>query len=412
VPAERPLRVALLSWEYPPLVVGGLAAHVHGLARAHAREGHDVVVLTLHHPDAPDDSVVDGVRVLRARTELPSLPHEGLLGRMSSANHQLVGLTSALGRWRADVVHSHDWLVAWAGDTLRRLWNAPLVATVHATELGRHQGHLPTGQPEAVASVEWWLTYQARRVVTCSQSMQAEVHTAFQLPLDKIDVIPNGVDASVWLPPKPPPVRGADGPVVVTWGRLQYEKGFQTLIACLAGLRRKVPGATLVIAGTGTFGEDLRRLATDHGVADAVRFAGFVPDAELRGLLHRASAVAIPSLYEPFGIVALEALAAGAPLVATRTGGLAEILGDGKAAVLVEPGDPVAAADALAQVLAGGSEVKRMSVAGARLVKDRYGWDAIAASTRDTYRDAGASSRVPQPRSTAPKRSSRARTTE
>ena len=136
------------------------------------------------------------------------------------------------------------------------------------------------------------------------------------------------------------------------------------------------------------------------------------PTRELRGLLHRASAVAIPSLYEPFGIVALEALAAGAPLVATRTGGLAEILGDGKAAVLVEPADPVAAADALARVLAGGSEVKKMSLAGAKLVKDRYGWDAIATSTRDVYRAAGARSRVPQLRSTAPKRSSRARTTD
>jgi len=412
------LRVALLSWEYPPLVVGGLAAHVHGLARAHAREGHDVVVLTLHHPDVPDDSVVDGVRVLRARTELPSLPHEGLLGRMSSANHQLVGLTSALGRWRADVVHSHDWLVAWAGDTLRRLWKAPLVATVHATEVGRHQGHLPTGQPEAVASVEWWLTYQARRVVTCSRSMQAEVHTAFQLPLDKIDVIPNGVDAAVWVPPRPAPLRGADGPLIVTWGRLQYEKGFQTLIAAMSELRRTVPGAQLVIAGTGTYGDDLRRLATDHGVADAVRFAGFVPDAELRELLHRASAVAIPSLYEPFGIVALEALAAGAPLVATRTGGLAEILGDGRTALLVEPDDPTAAAGALARLLAGGDDIRRMSVAGSRLVKERYGWDAIATSTRQVYREAGSKGRTPrepagaQPRSTAPKRPSSARTTD
>ena len=127
----------MVSWEMPPLVIGGLAAHVDGLSRALARAGHEVVVLTLHHPDAPDDSVVAGVRVLRAHTDLPALPDSDFLARISSANHKVAQLIAGLDGWRPDVVHAHDWLGAWAGDDLHALWGVPLVATIHATERGR-----------------------------------------------------------------------------------------------------------------------------------------------------------------------------------------------------------------------------------------------------------------------------------
>ena len=103
----------MLSWEYPPLVVGGISAHVEGLAQAMARAGHDVVVFSLHHPDVDDDTTVNGVRVLRTRTDLPWIPDGDLVARMASANHQLVQLAARLGAWKPDVVHAHDWLVAW-----------------------------------------------------------------------------------------------------------------------------------------------------------------------------------------------------------------------------------------------------------------------------------------------------------
>ncbi len=378
------MRIAMVSWELPPLVVGGLAAHVHGLSRALARAGHEVVVFTLHHADVPDDYVADGVRVLRARIDLPWLPDSDFLARMSSANHKLVQLMAALDGWRPDVVHAHDWLAAWAGDDLHVLWHAPLLATVHATERGRHGGDLPAGQPAAINSVEWWLTFQAAAVITCSRYMRDAVVAAFQLPLDKVHVVPNGVDAAAWEPPVPVP-RSEGGPLVVSWGRVQYEKGFQTLVAALPMLRHSHPDLRVVIAGRGSFLGELEAIAQGLGVDHMVRFPGFVSDDDLRDLLHTCSCAVIPSLYEPFGIVALEALAAGAPLVAAATGGLVEVLEGTGAGLLYPPGDAGALSVALQRMLDEPALAKTSQDAGAHLVHEVYSWDAVAAATVPRY---------------------------
>ncbi len=381
----------MASWEFPPLVIGGLAAHVDGLSRALCRRGHEVVVLTLHHEGVPDRYEVEGVRVHRARADLPWLPPDNFIARMASANHQLVSLTADLGDWRPDVVHAHDWLVAWAGDTLHTLYDVPLVATIHATERGRHGGSIPPGQPAGIHAVEWWLTYQADRVIACSRFMVEEIQASFDLPSTKIDEIPNGVDRDLWLPPRRPPPRGQDGPLILSWGRLQYEKGFQFLVEAMASLRRRVAGVHLMIAGRGSYLSELEGLAQFLGVADIVGFAGFVPDPELRAALHRASCVVIPSLYEPFGIVALEALAAEAPLVATATGGMAEVLEGTGAGLLVPAGDAGALTDAVERMLVEPGLAKKCQDAGRELVRSRYSWDAIARTTLATYRVVGAS---------------------
>jgi glycogen(starch) synthase len=399
-PAQRPavassaVRVALVSWEYPPLVVGGLAAAVDGLSRGLARRGHDVVVLTLHHPDAPEfeqlPSPAGRLRVVRARTELPWLPEDDLVARMASANHQLLVAAERLEGWQAEVVHAHDWLVAWTGDGLRARWRVPLVATVHATEKGRNSGTIHPGRSSAINAVEWWLTYQAREVICCSAYMAREVVDAFTLPPDKVHLVPNGVDAARWAAPPAPPTpstpstRPDEGPLVVAWGRVEYEKGFQTLLLALGRLRHRRQDIRVVIAGKGSYLDDLQDLARRLGVADRVRFAGFVPDDELVGLLHRADVAVVPSLYEPFGIVALEALAAGTPVVASATGGLAEVLDGTGAAELFTPGDPDGLAAALERAL--DPEVRAPAVAqGRALVAERYDWTTVADATVAVY---------------------------
>ena len=378
----------MVTWEYPPRVVGGISPHVGGLSKALVRAGHEVVVLTLAHADAADDEVVDGVRVLRCHTELPWLPDDNFLARMASLNHQLVQLRARLGAWAPDVVHAHDWLVAWAGDTLRVLWSVPLVATVHATERGRQGGNIPAGQPSGINATEWWLTYQSRQVICCSSFMVDEVVHAFQLPREKVHLVPNGVDADDWAPPVPAPRRGQDGPLVVSWGRVQYEKGFQTLVEATARLRHDMPRLHVVVAGRGSYLDELRHLAHQRGAHEHLHFPGFVTDAELRDLLHRASAAVIPSLYEPFGIVALEALASGAPLVSAASGGLVEVLHGTGAALLYAPGDVDELEHQLRRVLTDPNVAAHGQRSGAALVRERYSWDAVAQATVPVYRAA------------------------
>lgn len=374
----------MLSWEYPPLVVGGIAAHVDGLSRAMAAAGHDVVVFSLRHPSTGGDTVVDGVRVLRAATDLPWIPSDNLVATMASANHQIVQLTTQLGDWRPDVVHAHDWLVAWAGDTLHTLYGVPLVATIHATERGRQGGQIPAGMPAAINAVEWWLTYQAREVIACSDYMVREVTDSFELPPDKIHLVPNGVEAETWRPrgvrdPNP------DAPLVVAWGRVQYEKGFQVLAQAIGALRASIPGIHCIIAGRGSFLADLQARIESEGLNGTVTLAGFVPHDDLLSLLRRASCVVIPSLYEPFGIVALEGMASGVPCVIARTGGLAEIVGDTGAALLFEPGNPADCARQITTAISDARAAESMCSVAAHLLEERYTWSAIAATTVRVY---------------------------
>jgi glycogen(starch) synthase len=374
----------MLSWEYPPLVVGGIAAHVDGLARAMVRDGHEVVVFSLHTPDAPDDATVEGVRILRANIDLPWLPDDNLAARMASANHHLVKLAAQLGAWRPDVVHAHDWLVSWASDTISTLWSVPLVATIHATERGRHGGHVPPGLPAAINAVEWWLTYQANQVICCSNFMTLEVITGFELPPDKVHMVPNGVDLAAWdLPPDATPVEREH--LVLAWGRVQYEKGFQVLARAIGALRNRVPGIRCVIAGRGSYLAELQSQIDMEGLSDIVHLAGFVSDNDLRILLHRAGCGVIPSLYEPFGIVALESMASGAPTIVARTGGLAEIVEGTGAGLLFEPGNHHELADRIADLLTRPELADDVQGTAAKLLADRYTWDAIALSTLNVY---------------------------
>ncbi len=371
----------MLTREFPPASVGGVAAHVDGLTGAMARSGHDVVVFGVDDDgDLPAHVVTtDGARVSRARTDLPWLPEDDEVLRTASANSQMVALAASIGDWRPDVVHAHDWHTAWAGDTLAALFDAPLVATFHSTERGRHGGHVPEGASSAVNAVEAWLAYRSTAQICCSRFMMRELLEG--LDPTNVELIPNGVDPRVWEP------SGAitREPLVLAWGRVQYEKGFQVLAQAMALLRGRVPGIRCVIAGRGSYLPELQSQVDIEGVSDLVNLAGFVPDDELRSLLHRAGCVVIPSLYEPFGIVALESLAAGAPTVAARTGGLAEIIEGTDAALLFEPGNARGLADAIERVLTDDGLADRMQSAGRDVLRSRFSWDAIATSTIAVY---------------------------
>ena len=386
------MNVLMLSWEYPPVVVGGLGRHVHALATSLVRQGHGVVVVSRDHPDAPPDEVVEGVRVVRTSEDPPLVPFEELLAWVMAFNHSLTrGALRALEDFQPDVVHAHDWLVAHAAKTVKDHLGLPLVATVHATEAGRHQGYLPGPVNRAVHTVEWWLTYEARRVVTCSAYMRDEVYRLFDLPHEKVDVVPNGIDLAHWhadarrvnaLRRVLTPDRA---PLLLYAGRLEYEKGVQTVLEALPRLRRRHPGLRLVIAGVGTHEDELRAMAKRRRVSRAVEFMGFLEPDDLAVLAAAADCALVPSLYEPFGMVALECAAAGTPLVVADTGGLREFVDHDLTGLLFTPGDPAALADAVTRLLGDQVLGQRLAREARELLAEDYTWDAIARRTATVY---------------------------
>ncbi|HEX7355118.1 MAG TPA: glycosyltransferase family 4 protein [Mycobacteriales bacterium] len=385
------MRVLMLSWEYPPVVVGGLGRHVHAIAVDLARQGHDITVVSRHQPGAAYDETVEGVRVLRAPEDPPAFPMSDLLAWSQALNHALLRAVLRADLPAPDVVHAHDWLVAHAATALKERYRVPLVATVHATEAGRHQGWLPGPTNRAIHTVEWWLTYEARRVVTCSSYMRWEVTRLFDLPPGKVDVIANGTDLSAFRP-RPAAVRAArqrfgGAPLLAFSGRLEWEKGVQTLLAAMPSLRRRHPGVRLVVAGSGTLDEDLRGQARRRRLGRSVVFAGRLPTAELAGLLGAADVALVPSLYEPFGLAALEAATAGAPLVVSDTGGLRELVEDGVSGLRAAPEDVRGWVGAVDRQLSDEIAARRMArVARARAAGST--WRAAAAATADVYRRA------------------------
>ncbi|MGQ0573124.1 MAG: glycosyltransferase family 4 protein [Pseudonocardia sp.] len=399
------MRVLILSWEYPPVVVGGLGRHVHALATELAAGGHDVVVLS-RHPAGTDaathptiDTRVAGVRVLHLAEDPPHLEFgsRDLVAWTLAMGHAMVRAALTLlccvepGGWRPEVVHAHDWLVAHPAITLADALRVPLVATLHATEAGRHAGWLSHPLNRQVHSVEWWLAQRADALVTCSSAMRAEVAQLFDLDPVPIAVIHNGIATAGWrVGPRRVAAaqrRWRDGrePLLLYFGRLEYEKGCHDLVAALPRIRRRHPGTRLLLAGTGSQRDALADLARFRRVRRSVTFLGHLSDGDLAALLGAVDAAVLPSRYEPFGIVALEAAAAGAPLVASTAGGLGEVVVHGETGLSFAPGDVAGLARAVTGVLDDPAAARaRAHAARERLAVD-FDWTGIAAATAAVY---------------------------
>ena len=371
---------------------GGLGRHTHALAESLAAADHEVTVVTQHAPGAAYDEVVNGVRVVRVSADPPLVPRADLLAWVLSLNHSLGRVAAQIATQSGfDVVHAHDWVVAHAAAAVKSAAGLPLVATMHATEAGRHQGWLPGALSKAIHTTEWWLTFEARRVITCSSHMRWEVTRLFDLPPPSVDVVPNGIHLDTWHVPEQQAIdardrwAAADAPFIAYTGRLEYEKGVHTLLRALPRLRRRFPGLRLVVAGTGTHEAELRALARSLRLGRAVTFTGFLDQDVLAVLAAAADVAVVPSIYEPFGMVALEAAAAGTPLVVADTGGLREFVEHGITGLRFQPGDVGALATAVTSVLSDEVLARRL-VRDARDVLTRdYAWSTVAARTAAVY---------------------------
>ena len=379
----------MLSWEYPPVVIGGLGRHVHHLATALATAGHDVVVLSRRPSDTDPsthpttDEVHEGVRVIAAAQD----PHEfafstDMMAWTLAMGHSMIRAGLAAG-FTPDVVHAHDWLVAHPAVALAEFFDVPLVSTLHATEAGRHSGWINGRTSEQVHALESWLARGSDSVITCSGSMRDEITTMFGPFATDVSVIRNGIEAGRW----PFAERSAhSGPARLLYvGRLEYEKGIHDLIAALPRIRRTHPGTTLTIAGEGTQLHWLIDEARRHHVLKATRFLGHLDHAELLDALHDADTVVLPSHYEPFGIVALEATAAGAPLVTSNVGGLGEAVIDGQTGMSFAPRDIAGLAAAVRRVLDDPDAAQRRAIAARERLTSDFDWATVADETAQVY---------------------------
>ncbi|MFC4767612.1 1,4-alpha-glucan branching protein domain-containing protein [Effusibacillus consociatus] len=384
---SRP-RILMLSWEFPPMTVGGLSRHVYDLSRYLVRNGWDVHVVTTEIGDYPHFEIIEGVHVHRVHVMKPDggeFVHWAFQLNMMMIDACQTLIQSGLS---FDVIHAHDWLVCYAAKTLKEQYDLPLVTTIHATEHGRNQG-IHTDLQRYISSLEWRLTYEAQRVIVCSTYMRQEVETIFQLPGDKLEVIANGVDPELLKFGRSgkickQPFAMENERIVLFVGRLVREKGVHTLLEAVPSILSEHPDVKFVIAGKGPALQDLEQLAERLGVHGKVLFTGFISDEERNRLLQAADVAVFPSLYEPFGIVALEAMAAGTPVVVSDVGGLADVVDHGRNGLKMYPGDVHSLSLQVRDLLSNPQRASELAETALHEI-GKYDWNRIAEQTIRIY---------------------------
>ncbi len=389
------MRVAMVSEHASPLAIlggadaGGQNVHVGALAQALARRGIDVVVHTRRDdPDLPPrvplcpGVVVDNVPAGPPR----AIPKDRLLPYMDEFAEHLARCWSV---WRPDVVHAHFWMSGRAALAAASRLGIPVIQTFHALGVvkKRHQGDADTSPARRLAEERSIIRRADRIIATCSDEV-AEL-AALGADLSRVTVVPCGVDLEVFHTEGPVEPRHAGRHRLLTVGRLVERKGVADAIVAL----RHLPDTELVVAG-GPPREQLDRdpevrrlrgVASAARVADRVEFRGSVPRDRLPSLIRSADMVVCVPWYEPFGIVPLEAMACGVPVVAAAVGGLLDSVVDGVTGLHVPPRSPGDIATAVRSLLDDPQRRLAMGSAGARRVRMRYGWARVAAATLDVY---------------------------
>jgi glycogen synthase len=386
------MRALILSWEYPPLIEGGLARHVRKLSENLVEQDVEVHVLTRGHEESPPEEERGGVIVHRVRE--PKRPRE--LGEfvtwIEHMNADMLAAGVELGdRYDFDLVHGHDWLVAVAGDHLAKRFRCPLVVTIHATEYGRHQGWVNEHPQSHIHGVEKWMANRAERVITCSSYMREHVADIYGLEERRIAVIPNGIDPSELVPVDDldhlrAQFAAADERLVLLVGRLVYEKGFQLALEALPGLIERLGNVRFIVAGSGTHEVELRKQASELGLDEHGTFLGWIGDDVLHSLYRIADLTVVPSIYEPFGLVALEAMASGCPCLVADTGGLREVVPHESVGLRFRSRDPGSLAT-MAERLLTDARLRERLVAEAQEHVLTFDWADVARQVAQVYAD-------------------------
>ena len=386
------LKAVMLTWEFPPRIIGGIATHVYNLSISLVKLGVEVHVVTCDFPNTPAYEVVEGVEVHRFDSYSLPTPDFAAWIQLMNLNMQRAA-THIIKKSKRDgsiIIHAHDWLSAKAGIGLKHLNRLPLVSTIHATEYGR-RGGVFSDYNRMIHEIEVWLGSESKRVICCSRFMAEQVNKVLGVPYEKIRVISNGIDPSLFRNLKGVEEvrsRFADRgeKLVLFVGRLVVEKGVLVLLDAIPKVLQKVD-AKFVIAGDGYLRSEVTKRVVESGLGGKVHVTGYLDTDTIRRLFLAADVCVIPSLYEPFGIVALEAMAAGCPVVASDTGGLSEIIEHEKTGVKVYPNNPDSLAWGILRVLESKDLVEYLKRNMREKVERKYRWSTIAQTTKSVYEE-------------------------
>ena len=378
----------MFSWEYPPRIIGGLARVVAELSKKMCKQGWEVHVVTADHPGCAEHEIADGVHLHRVKTQTDPTPD--FLTWVHRLNYGL--LQYAIEQHQKtpfDIVHAHDWMVCDAAWVMKKGFGLPMVATMHATEAGRMKG-VHTDMQRYINQIEWRLSFEAWQVIVNSQHMQNELMGHFSMPANKITVIPNGIDPETFdFEFDSTALRNQYAAewekIVVYVGRMVLEKGVQVLLHSVPGVVAECPGTQFLMVGTGYYLDELKQQADNMNINHNVKFLGYVSDHDLLRLYKIADVVCIPSLYEPFGIVALEGMAAKAPVVTTDTGGLPDFVEHMANGITTYAGNSHSLTWGLLQVLRNPDLGDQLREEAYKRVSTIYNWNIIAKRTLEVY---------------------------
>lgn len=383
------MKILVLTWEFPPRIVGGIARHVAELYPEVVKLGHEVHLITVEFGSAPLYEKVDGVSV-----------HRVPVGPSHDFFHWVVNMNESMGSQGGkllleegpfDIIHAHDWLVADAAIALKHFFKIPLIATIHATEYGRYNG-LSNPTHYYIDGKEKILAREAWRVIVCTDYMRREVERALITPWDKVDVIYNGI-----RPEKKKHSTDFDRAefrrrfandsekIVYYVGRMSYEKGVEILLNAAPKVLWEMHGhVKFAIVGGGNT-DHLKRQAWNLGIWNQCYFTGFMSDTDLDKFQTVADCAVFPSLYEPFGIVALESFAARVPVVVSDTGGFPEVVRHTKTGVITWVNNPDSLAWGILEVLKNPGYAQWLTDNAYEDLDRRFSWPKLAQQTEQVY---------------------------
>ncbi|MED3715558.1 glycosyltransferase family 4 protein [Neobacillus thermocopriae] len=387
------LKILMLSWEYPPNIVGGLSKHVSSLAVQLAKLGHEIHVLTAGNRHLPSFEEINGVKVHRV-TPL-NYQDDCFLSWIGGLNLAMAFKAESLVKeFTFDLIHAHDWLVGAAALVLKDVLSIPLLSTIHATEHGRNNG-IYTEMQKFIHEKERDLIIGSDQLIVCSQYMKEQLLTVFQATEENIIIIPNGVEPPEtflkiedWIP------KLKNKKYIFSIGRMVKEKGFETIIEAAALAKEQGFDYTFIIAGKGPMLDTFRRVTVERGLENHVSFIGYITEEQKNALISGCMAAVFPSLYEPFGIVALETLIQGKPTIVANTGGLKGIIKHLQTGLLMNPGDEKSLLEQIHFLSKHLHIANQIGAKGMEMVESLYRWNRIAADTSRVMEDTVLNSRI------------------